>query len=242
MHFSTLFAATCAFISGTTAAPGLNPNLESRAVTPNAEGTHNGFFYSWWSDGNAAATYTNGNAGSYSISWEAGGNLVGGKGWNPGTSRSITYSANWKPVNNGNSVQGWKIHDADVTKYLTIYGWTRSPLIEYYVVEAHGEYNPSLTVWFLQGSSATSKGSVTIDGATYQLYQSTRYNAPSIDGTQTFQQYWAIRDSQRTSGTVNMGTVFNAWASKGMNLGTHYYQIVATEAYNSKGTSSVTVS
>jgi endo-1,4-beta-xylanase len=61
--------------------------------------------------------------------------------------RSITYSANWKPVNNGNSVssagyQGWKIHDADVTKYLTIYGWTRSPLVEYYVVEAHGEYNP----------------------------------------------------------------------------------------------------
>ncbi|CAH0052527.1 unnamed protein product [Clonostachys solani] len=221
MHFSTLFAATCAFISGTAAAPGLNPNLESRAVTPNAEGTHNGYFYSWWSDGNAAATYSNLDGGGYSISWESGGNLVGGKGWNPGTSRSITYSADWKPVNNGNS-------------YLTIYGWTRSPLIEYYVVEAHGEYNP--------GSSATSKGSVTIDGATYQLYQSTRYNAPSIDGTQTFQQYWAIRDSQRTSGTVNMGTVFNAWASKGMSLGTHYYQIVATEAYNSKGTSKVTVS
>lgn len=89
MHFSTLFAATCAFISGTIAAPGLNPNLESRAVTPNAEGTHNGFFYSWWSDGNAPATYSNGNGGSYSISWEAGGNLVGGKGWNPGTSRYV---------------------------------------------------------------------------------------------------------------------------------------------------------
>jgi endo-1,4-beta-xylanase len=82
---------------------------------------------------------------------------------------------------------------------------------------------------------------VQIGGDTYQLYEATRVNAPSIDGTQTFQQYWAIRDSQRTSGTVNMQEVFDAWQAAGMSLGSHYYQIVATEAYNSKGTSSVQV-
>ncbi|KFA70568.1 hypothetical protein S40285_08954 [Stachybotrys chlorohalonatus IBT 40285] len=199
----------------------LGNRLSTRqSSTPNGEGTHNGYFYSWWSDGSSPVTYTNGAGGSYSVDWQSGGNLVGGKGYNPGTSRSIQYTASWNPVNNGNS-------------YLAIYGWTRSPLVEYYVVEAHGEYNP--------GSSAQSRGSITVDGATYNLYESTRTNAPSIDGIQTFQQYWAIRQQHRTSGTVNMGTFFNAWESAGMPLGNHYYQIVATEAYNSRGSASVTV-
>lgn len=58
--------------------------LEKRQSTPNSQGTHDGFFYSWWSDGGASATYTNLAGGKYSISWQTGGNLVGGKGWNPG--------------------------------------------------------------------------------------------------------------------------------------------------------------
>lgn len=43
--------------------------------------------YSWWTDNGAAATYTNGAAGNYKITWGTGGNLVGGKGWNPGAAR-----------------------------------------------------------------------------------------------------------------------------------------------------------
>lgn len=35
---------------------------------------------------------------------------------------------------------------------------------------------------------------------------------------------------------------FKAWASLGMNLGTHNYQIVSTEGYESSGTSTITVS
>lgn len=58
--------------------------LEKRQSTPNSQGTHDGFFYSWWSDGASPATYTNLAGGSYSIEWQSGGNLVGGKGWNPG--------------------------------------------------------------------------------------------------------------------------------------------------------------
>jgi endo-1,4-beta-xylanase len=49
------------------------------------------------------------------------------------------------------------------------------------------------------------------------------------------------RRNHRTSGTVNMSAVFSAWQSAGMNLGNHYYQIVATEAYNSQGTCTVNV-
>lgn len=38
-----------------------------------------------------------------------------------------------------------------------------------------------------------------------------------------------------------MGVIFQAWEAAGMPLGDHYYQVVATEAYNSQGQSSVTV-
>jgi endo-1,4-beta-xylanase len=140
-------------------------------------------------------------------------------------SRTIRYSGNYQP--NGNS-------------YLAVYGWTRNPLIEYYIVESYGSYNPS--------SAATSRGSVYCDGANYNILQTTRYSQPSIDGTQTFQQFWSVRSPKKNpggyiSGTVTTSCHFNAWRSKNMNLGNSWnYQIVATEGYQSSGTSTITVS
>jgi endo-1,4-beta-xylanase len=88
VSFSSLALAASA-IAGTFAAPveEAPKSLMERAGTPSSTGTHNGFYYSWWTDGGSDVTYTNGAGGTYSVNWKTGGNFVGGKGWKPGTDR-----------------------------------------------------------------------------------------------------------------------------------------------------------
>lgn len=106
--------------------------------------------------------------------------------------------------------------------------------MEYYIVESFGSYDPS--------SAASQIGSIDVDGSTYKILQTTRVNQPSIDGTSTFQQYWSVRQNHRVGGSVDVGAHFDAWASHGLNLGAHNYQIVATEGYQSSGSAHITVS
>jgi Glycosyl hydrolases family 11 len=62
--------------------------------------------------------------------------------------RTINYTGTFTPGNG--------------TAYLSVYGWTTDPLIEYYIVESYGMFNPSLEDTFAYKGNCTSDGEHTI--------------------------------------------------------------------------------
>lgn len=96
-------------------------------------------------------------------------------------------------------------------------------------MESFGTYDPT--------SDAVIKGTVTTDGSTYDIFRNIR-----VYDWYNLYQYYSIRRDQRTSGSVNTAAHFDAWAALGWRMGTHDFQIVATEGYYSNGTADITVS
>jgi len=179
----------------------------AQTVKNNGTGTNNGYYYSLYTS-SGSATMTLGSAGNYAITWSDVGDVVGGKGWSTGSAQTIGY--------NVGSASGYN--------NISIYGWLTNPLVEYYICE------------FGSVQNGTYKGSVSSDGHTYSTYEHQQVNQPSIQGTQTFEQYL---DNWGGSGTGSNHTVttanhFNHWKSLGMTVGSYNYQILGTEAYSGR--------
>jgi len=183
----------------------------AQTVQNNGTGTNNGYVYSLYtSSGSATMTFPSASQypGNYAISWSGVGDMVGGKGWNPGNNNAVGY--------NVGSASGYNT--------ISIYGWTTGPLVEYYITEFGSLYT----------ANATFKGSISSDGHTYNTYEHQQVNQPSIQGTATFEQYldaWG-GSSMGSNHTVTTVNHFNHWKSLGMNMGAFNYEILGTEAYN----------
>ncbi|HEX2957107.1 MAG TPA: glycoside hydrolase family 11 protein [Chitinispirillaceae bacterium] len=192
----------------------------TQTLTSGKTGTKDGYYYEYWRDNNnGSGTMTLGDSGNFSCSWSNISNILFRKGKRPGVrDQIIDYSATYNP--SGNS-------------YLAVYGWTRNPLVEYYIVESWGSWRPPGT---------SRKTTITVDGDKYDVYESTRVNQPSIDGNKTFQQYWSVRQNKRTKGVIHCGKHFDTWDGLNMKVGKFYEVSFVVEGYQSSGNADVKMS
>uniref|UniRef100_UPI0025F9237A endo-1,4-beta-xylanase n=1 Tax=Ruminococcus sp. TaxID=41978 RepID=UPI0025F9237A len=198
-------------------------------------GNIGGFDYEMWNQNGQGQVSMNPGAGSFTCSWSNIENFLARMGKNYDSQKKnykafgnivLTYDVEYTP--RGNS-------------YMCVYGWTRNPLMEYYIVEGWGDWRPP-------GNGAENKGTVTLNGNTYDIAKTMRYNQPSLDGTATFPQYWSIRQTSGSrnnttnymQGTIDVSKHFDAWSQKGLDMsGTLYEVSLNIEGYRSNGSANV---
>ena len=198
---------------------------EGEVFTENIIGSSDGYDYELWKD-NGTTKFTVMDDGTFKCEWSDINNALFRRGKKFDCTQtykeigdiSIDYGVKYQPF--GNS-------------YMCVYGWTREPLVEYYVVQSWGSWRPP--------GATTSLGTVTVDGGTYDIYKTERVEQPSIDGTQTFDQYWSVRREKPDGGAVDLsGTIsltkhFDAWEECGLELGKMYEVALTIEGYQSSG-------
>lgn len=189
-------------------------------------GEQDGYRYELWNQnavGNACMTI--GEGALFSGEWSNILNYLARRGLDYNQTQehqeigrfTATYDCEYNPTgSSGNS-------------YLSIYGWTVDPLIEFYIVEDWRNWIPSMA------NDVSLKGSITINGSIYDIYENTRVNQPSIVGTTTFQQYFSIRRDERNSGTIDISKHFDMWESLGMDMGKLDEVSFVVEGYQSNG-------
>ncbi|WP_295081228.1 glycoside hydrolase family 11 protein [Ruminococcus sp.] len=224
-------------ISGTVSAMMIAASIPAvaSAADQQTRGNIGGYDYEMWNQNGQGQVSMNPGAGSFTCSWSNIENFLARMGKNFDSQKQnykafgnivLTYDVEYTP--RGNS-------------YMCVYGWTRNPLMEYYIVEGWGDWRPP-------GDGAERKGNVTLNGNSYEIAKTMRYNQPSLDGTATFPQYWSIRSTSGSAnnqtnymkGTIDVSKHFDAWAQAGLDMsGTLYEVSLNIEGYRSNGSANV---
>ncbi|KAG4081470.1 hypothetical protein H8356DRAFT_1300325 [Neocallimastix lanati (nom. inval.)] len=200
---------------------------ESVKVTSNKVGNIKGIGYELWADsGNNSATFY--EDGSFSCSFSRAKDYLCRSG--------LSFDSTKTHDQIGHIYADFKLVKQNIQNvdysYVGIYGWTRNPLVEFYVVDNW------LSQWRPGDWVGNKKhGDFVIDGATYTVYENTRYG-PSIDGDTNFKQFFSIRQQARDCGTIDITAHFQQWEKLGMKLGKmHEAKVLGEAGSNGQGTS-----
>ena len=195
--------------------------------------------YEMWNKGSIGEADMKADTNSFTCSWEDVEECIFGMGKNFDSQKQ---SYRQLPFN-------WRCLEYDVDyfpkgdSFMAVHGWTRNPLVEYFIVEAWGAVKPSPMY-----PSATDCGSYILNGNTYDLYRNMVYNQPSLNGTTSFPRYWSIRtenpvrnyQNNHINGYVSFCQHFQTWEQLGLDMsGTLYEVCLYFENHHSSGSADV---
>eukprot|EP00833_Pecoramyces_ruminatium_P004775 jgi/Orpsp1_1/1178807/evm.model.c7180000066813.1 len=191
----------------------------STQLISNNVGSINGIGYELWADGgnNSATFYAD---GSFTCSFQGSKDYLCRSG--------LSFDSTKKHSQIGHLYADFKlvkknIYNVDYS-YVGVYGWTRNPLVEFYIVDNWlSSYRPGDWV------GNKKYGDYKIDGSTYTVYSNDRYGA-SINGYTNFKQYFSIRKSARSCGTIDITAHFKQWEKLGLKMGYMHEAKVLGEA------------
>lgn len=219
----------------TSSAANVGDKLSVGNGTNQHKGNCDGYSYEVWIDNTGGSgSMTLGDGAAFKAEWNASvssGNFLARRGLDFGSQKKATdypyigmdYEADYRQTGsaNGNS-------------RLCVYGWFQNknagnvPLVEYYIIEDWVDWCPD----------ANGK-MVTIDGAQYKIFQMD-HTGPTINGgSETFKQYFSVRQQKRTSGHITVSDHFKAWADQGWGIGNLYEVALNAEGWQSSGVADI---
>jgi hypothetical protein len=199
---------------------------QSVKTTGNKTGKIGSIDYEIWADGgnNSAEFYSD---GSFSCSFNNSKDYLCRTG--------VNISPAKNPSQIGQIKAEFKVEKKNTQNvgysYVGVYGWTLesgiSGVFEFYIVDN----------WLSQGRPGDwvgneKKGNFNIDGGEYTVYKNVKGNLT---------QYFSLRTTPRTCGTIDVTAHFNQWEKIGMKMGKISEIKVLAEAGNTSGGCSGTV-
>jgi hypothetical protein len=195
----------------------------TQRCSSNGSGSAGSYSWSIWSSGSGGCITPYGVGAAFKATWNNSGDFLAREGFQWNETKTYdqlgTITADYAYTKTG-SAGGYS--------YIGIYGWSNNPLIEFYIVDD----------WYGSGpptGGGALKGSLSVDGGTYNIYTHTQTNQPSIHGTATFVQFLSIRQTSRQCGHISITEHFKKWASLGMTLGNMYEAKLLIEAGGGSG-------
>jgi hypothetical protein len=165
-----------------------------------------GYSYTIWSSGSGGCVTPYGVGAAFKATWNSSGDFLARVGLALGSSKTYdqlgALTADFAETKTGT---------AGGYSYVGIYGWSVSPLVEYYIIDDWYGSRPN---------PGTKVGTVDLDGGSYDILTHTQTNQPAITGgNATFPQFWSLRKTARQCGHISITEHFKAWTKAGMVLG-----------------------